>query len=76
MHIPEPESLKKDLRPEVSPTGFGISNACLNRLTRKGQDRQQLRGALLAGAQSESSAPVDAAYFDALRTRISGKAAR
>lgn len=42
-------------------------------LISKDQDRQQLRGLLLAGAQSEPTAPVDTAYFDALRKRCGGQ---
>ena len=34
------------------------------------QDRQQLRGLLLAGANSPPDAPADAAYFDRLRKRV------
>ena len=55
---------------QVGSRGFGNSGEYARELIRKDQDRQHLRGLLLAGAQSLPSAPVDAAYFDTLRKRI------
>jgi antitoxin ParD1/3/4 len=39
-------------------------------LIRKDQDRLQLRGLLLAGAESAPSSPADASYFEGLRSRV------
>ena len=73
MNISLPDGLKEFVDTQVGSRGFGTSSEYVRELIRKDQDRQQLRGLLLAGAQSAPTAPVDAAYFDALRKRISGK---
>ena len=73
MNISLPEGLKDFVDTQVDTRGFGTSSEYVRELIRKDQDRQQLRGLLLAGAQSTPSAPVNAAYFDALRKRINGK---
>jgi len=39
-------------------------------LTRKEQDRLQLRGLLLAGASSAPARTVDRAYFDSMRRKV------
>ncbi|NDM57817.1 type II toxin-antitoxin system ParD family antitoxin, partial [Klebsiella pneumoniae] len=39
-------------------------------LIRKDQDRQRLRGLLIAGAESMPAAPADSDYFESLRTRV------
>jgi antitoxin ParD1/3/4 len=39
-------------------------------LIRKDQDRQNLRGLLLAGAASRPGKVADTNYFDALRSRV------
>ena len=41
---------------------------------RKDQDRQQLRGLLLAGSASVPAAEADPAYFDGLRDKLSAAA--
>jgi len=43
---------------------------------RKDQDRRTLREALLLGARSPLTSPVDAAYFESLRDRIRRAAER
>ncbi len=73
MNISLPDGLKEFVDTQVGSRGFGTSSEYLRELIRKDQDRQQLRGLLLAGAQSAPTAPVDAAYFDSLRKRIGGK---
>lgn len=73
MNISLPDSLKDFVDTQVGTRGFGTSSEYVRELIRKDQDRQQLRGLLLAGAQSAPTAPVDAAYFDALRKRITSK---
>lgn len=73
MNISLPESLKEFVDTQVGSRGFGTSSEYVRELIRKDQDRQQLRGLLLAGAQSAPTAPVDASYFDALRKRINSK---
>ncbi len=73
MNIFLPEGLKEFVDTQVGARGFGTSSEYVRELIRKDQDRQQLRGLLLAGAQSAPTAPVDANYFDALRKRITSK---
>ncbi|MDR6289257.1 antitoxin ParD1/3/4 [Inquilinus ginsengisoli] len=70
MNISLPESLKSFVDEQVSQRGYGTSSEYVRELIRKDQDRQRLRGFLLAGAESPSTSPVDAAYFEGLRDRI------
>ncbi|MGO1074624.1 type II toxin-antitoxin system ParD family antitoxin [Inquilinus sp. CA228] len=70
MNISLPESLKSFVDEQVSQRGYGTSSEYVRELIRKDQDRQQLRGLLLAGAESSPTSPVDAAYFEGLRDRI------
>ncbi len=69
MNISLPESLKVFVDEQVSARGYGTSSEYVRELIRKDQDRQRLRGLLLAGAASAPTAPVDAAFFDSLRLR-------
>ncbi len=70
MNISLPDTLREFVDTQVNSRGFGTSSEYVRELIRKDQDRQQLRGLLLAGAQSAPTAPVDAAYFEGLRKRI------
>jgi antitoxin ParD1/3/4 len=69
MNISLPDKLKAFVDEQVSQRGYGTSSEYVRELIRKEQDRQQLRGLLLAGAASAPTAPVDSGYFDALRDR-------
>lgn len=73
MNISLPDRLKEFVDTQVGSRGFGTSSEYVRELIRKDQDRQQLRGLLLAGAQSAPTAPVDTTYFDGLRKRITSK---
>ena len=73
MNISLPDSLKDFVDTQVGARGYGTSSEYVRELIRKDQDRQQLRGLLLAGARSAPATPADSAYFDALRQRISSK---
>ena len=70
MNISLPESLKTFVDEQVSQRGFGTSSEYVRELIRKDQDRMQLRGLLLAGAETEPAQPATQAYFDGLRDRI------
>ncbi|HEV3106763.1 MAG TPA: type II toxin-antitoxin system ParD family antitoxin [Trinickia sp.] len=70
MSISLPDTLKAFVDEQVSQRGYGTSSEYVRELIRKDQDRQQLRGLLLAGAGSAASAPVDGDYFDSLRARV------
>jgi len=65
-----PDTLKYFADEQVDQRGYGSSGEYVRELIRKEQNRQALRGLLLAGASSEPSRPVDAAYFDSLRARV------
>ena len=70
MNISLPDTLKTFVDEQVCQRGYGTSSEYVRELIRKDQDRQHLRGLLLAGAASAPTAPVDGKYFDALRTRV------
>ena len=70
MNISLPDALKSFADEQVSQRGYGSSSEYVRELIRKDQDRQQLRGLLLAGAATTPAAPADGAYFDALRERV------
>lgn len=70
MNISLPDQLKAFVDEQVGQRGYGTSSEYVRELIRKDQDRLMLRSLLLAGAASEPGAPVDAAYFDALRGRL------
>jgi antitoxin ParD1/3/4 len=69
MNISLPGGLKAFVDEQVQQRGYGTSSEYVRELIRREQDRQQLRGLMLAGAASAPTAPVDAANFDALRWR-------
>lgn len=75
MNVSLPESLKAFVDEQVSQRGYGTSSEYVRELIRKDLDRQRLRGLLSDGAASASAAPIDDAYFKALRRRVN-KAAR
>lgn len=74
MNISLPGSLKSFVDEQVSERGYGTSSEYVRELIRKDQDRQQLRGLLLAGAATAPTLPADTAYFEGLRKRIRGAA--
>lgn len=62
MNISLPDALKTFLDEQVPLRSDGTSSEYVRELIRKDQDRQQLRGLLLAGASSPPAGPADAAY--------------
>lgn len=70
MNISLPDSLKAFVDEQVSQRGFGTSSEYVRELIRRDQDRMHLRTLILAGAESQPTAPVDDAYFDGLRDRV------
>jgi antitoxin ParD1/3/4 len=74
MNISLPDSLKSFVDDQVARRGYGTSSEYVRELIRKDQDRLQLRGLLLAGAESPVAAPADAAYFTSLRNRVKQRA--
>lgn len=67
MNISLPDSLKSFVDEQVTQRGYGTSSEYVRELIRKDADLLHLRGLLLKGASSAPAAPVDAAYFSALR---------
>jgi antitoxin ParD1/3/4 len=70
MNISLPDALKTFVDGQVAERGYGTSSEYVRELIRKDQDRQHLRGLLLAGASSQPTQVADGAYFDALRARV------
>lgn len=70
MNISLPDTLKSFVDEQVSQRGYGTSSEYVRELIRKDQDRQQLRGLLLAGAASSPAATADTSYFEGLRDRV------
>ncbi|MCE5364445.1 MULTISPECIES: type II toxin-antitoxin system ParD family antitoxin [Pseudomonas] len=70
MNISLPDTLKSFVDEQVNQRGYGTSSEYVRELIRKDQDRQHLRGLLLAGAASAPAAPADADYFESLRARV------
>lgn len=69
MNVSLPASLKAFVDEQVSQRGYGTTSEYVRELIRHDQDRVRLRNLLLEGAASPPSEPVDAAYFEALRSR-------
>jgi antitoxin ParD1/3/4 len=70
MNISLPESLKSFVDEQVFQRGYGTSSEYVRELIRKDQDRQQLRGLLIEGAESDPGTPVTPDYFEALRQQV------
>ena len=70
MNVSLPQALKSFVDEQVNARGYGTSSEYVRELIRKDQDRQRLRGLLLAGAASAPAEPADAAFFQRLRLRV------
>ncbi|MDP4567988.1 type II toxin-antitoxin system ParD family antitoxin [Pseudomonas sp. LPH60] len=70
MNISLPDALKSFVDDQVSQRGYSTSSEYVRELIRKDQDRQHLRGLLLAGAQSGPGTAVQGDYFESLRARV------
>ncbi len=70
MNISLPDSLKQFVDTQVATAGYGTSSEYVRQLIRRDQEREQLRGLLLQGAQSAPSGLADDAYFAGLRSGI------
>ena len=73
MNISLPDALKSYVDEQVVVRRFGTSSEYVRDLIRRDQDRQRLRGLLLAGADSAPVAPADRSYFEALLARHPGR---
>ena len=70
INISLPDILKAFVDDQVASRAYGTHSEYVRELIRADQDRQHLRGLLLAGAASEPTAPADAADFERLRERV------
>ena len=68
-----PDDLKHFVDEQVATRGFASASDSVAALIGKDRDRQHLRCALLAGAQSQVVATADEAYFAGLRARAGGQ---
>jgi antitoxin ParD1/3/4 len=70
MNISLPDALKTFVDEQVTQRGYGTSSEYVRELIRRDQDQTRLRELLLAGPESGTGLPVDAAYFKGLRKRL------
>jgi antitoxin ParD1/3/4 len=70
MNISLPDTLKAFVDEQVARRGYSTSSEYVRELIRRDQDRLQLRGLLLAGAESAPAGPATGAYFDGLRDSV------
>lgn len=73
MNISLPDTLKDFVDEQVSRRGYGTSSEYVRELIRRDQERQALRGLLVAGAESKVAEPAGAPYFARLRRRVRGR---
>lgn len=73
MNISLPDSMKSFVDEQVSQRGYGTSSEYLRELIRRDQDRQHLRGLLLAGAAVPVVREATPEYFNALRQQVRAK---
>ena len=71
-----PDSVTSFVDEQVTRRGVKTSSDYVRELIRKDQHRLHLRGLLLEGADSRSTAPANAAYFASLRERVNHRAWR
>jgi antitoxin ParD1/3/4 len=70
MNISLPESLRAFVEDQIAQRRYGTTSEYVRDLIRRDQDRQHLRGLLLAGAASERGPVADGRYFDDLRDGV------
>ncbi len=70
MNISLPDALKSFIDAQILHRGYGTNSEYVRELLRKEQDRVQLRGLLLEGADSKPEAPANEEYFQRLRQNI------
>ena len=70
MSISLPESLRSFVEEQIAQRRYATTSEYIRDLIRRDQDRQHLRGLLLAGAASEPGPVADDRYFDDLRDAV------
>lgn len=74
MNVSLPDELKIFVDERVSHDGYGSTSEYVRDLIRRDRERGHLRDLVLKGANSGPGVVADAAYFDALRQRLSTEA--
>tara|TARA_R110000868_G_scaffold11984_4_gene58307 strand:+ start:8611 stop:8838 length:228 start_codon:yes stop_codon:yes gene_type:complete len=70
MNISLPEPLKAYVDEQIAERGYGTVSEYVRELIRKDQDRQSLRGLILAGAAAPVAGEADAVWFESLREGV------
>lgn len=70
LNISLPDALKLFVDEQVSARGYRTGGEYVRELIRRDQERQQLRGHLLAGARSKVAGLATETYFNDLRARV------
>lgn len=71
MNVSLPDELKDFVDHRVDQSGYGSTSEYVRDLIRRDRERQELRGLIVEGLESESAGPADEAYFEGLRRQIS-----
>ena len=74
MNVSLPDELKTFVDERVTHDGYGSTSEYVRDLIRRDRERGHLRDIVLEGANSGPGVVADAAYFDALRQRVSTEA--
>jgi len=74
MNVSLPDELRAFVDERVTHDGYGSTSEYVRDLIRRDRERGRLRELVLEGANSGPGVVADAAYFDALRQRISTEA--
>ncbi len=70
MNISLPGPLKAYVDEQIAERGYGTVSEYVRALIRKDQDKQFLRGLILAGAAAPVTGEADAAWFESLREGV------
>jgi antitoxin ParD1/3/4 len=75
MNISLPEALKAFIDDQVAERGFATSSEYIRELVRRERERMQFRSAILEGANSPLTAPLQDVDFEELRELARGRVA-
>jgi antitoxin ParD1/3/4 len=70
MNVSLPDEMRAFVDEQVDTGAYGSTSEYVRALIRRDQERQQLRGLLLDGAQSAPGPLADDTYFTSLRGRV------
>lgn len=72
LNISLPDALKSFVDDQVSLRGYSTRSEYVQELIRWDQNRQHLRGLVLAGVEPAPPVPVNSDYFECLRAKVRG----